>query len=80
MDFKTAKCPARNGDLQVPADKDIVKCTYCGVVVVVRQVIQLAAGGNVQIGLPWPKPQLQNDITEFKENAQPLPGSRAIFV
>jgi DNA-directed RNA polymerase subunit RPC12/RpoP len=47
MDFKPAKCPSCSGDLQVPANRDVVKCMYCGTDIVVREAIQ-AAGGNVQ--------------------------------
>ena len=30
MAFKAAKCPECNGDLQIPDDKDYVKCMFCG--------------------------------------------------
>lgn len=45
MSFKAAKCPNCAGDLQVPDDRDNVKCMYCGSDIVVREVIQAAVGG-----------------------------------
>jgi tetratricopeptide (TPR) repeat protein len=44
MTFVAATCPACAGALQVPDDRDIVKCMYCGVDVVTRQAIQLISG------------------------------------
>jgi hypothetical protein len=44
MTFKAAKCPDCGGALQVPDDRAMVKCMYCGVDVIVREAIQLAAG------------------------------------
>ena len=44
MTFVAATCPACAGALQVPDDRDIVKCMYCGVDVVVRQAIKLISG------------------------------------
>jgi tetratricopeptide (TPR) repeat protein len=44
MNFVAAKCPQCAGSLQVPDDREIVKCMYCGVDVVVRQAIQLVSG------------------------------------
>lgn len=44
MSFKAAKCPSCLEALQVPDDRDSVKCMYCGVDIMVRQAIQLAAG------------------------------------
>lgn len=41
-----AKCPQCAGSLQVPDDRDTVKCMYCGVDVVVRQAIQLVSGNS----------------------------------
>ena len=46
MPFVAAKCPQCGGLLQVPSDRDSVKCMYCGVDVVVRQAIQLASGST----------------------------------
>ena len=46
MTFVAAKCPQCAGALQVPDDRDIVKCMYCGIDVIVRQAIQLAAGNT----------------------------------
>lgn len=42
--FKAAKCPSCGGDLQVPEDRTTIKCMYCGLDVVVREAISLAAG------------------------------------
>jgi DNA-directed RNA polymerase subunit RPC12/RpoP len=47
MTFKPAKCPNCAGDLQVPEDRDSVKCMYCGSDIVVREAIKLAGGINV---------------------------------
>jgi hypothetical protein len=47
MTFKPAKCPNCAGDLQVPEDRDSVKCMYCGSDIVVREAIRLAGGVNV---------------------------------
>ena len=46
MTFVAAKCPQCAGALQVPDDRDIVKCMYCGIDVVVRQAIQLVSGNT----------------------------------
>ncbi len=47
MAFQAAKCPNCNGELQVPDDRDIVKCMYCGNDIVVREAIKLVLGINV---------------------------------
>ncbi len=47
MEFKAAKCPNCNGDLQVPDDKDVVKCMYCGNDIFVREAIKLVIGVDV---------------------------------
>ena len=47
MVFKAAKCPNCSGDLQVPDNRDIVKCMYCGNDVVVREAIKLVIGVDV---------------------------------
>jgi tetratricopeptide (TPR) repeat protein len=41
MKFVAAKCPSCQGELQVPDDRDFVKCMYCGVEVKVRESILL---------------------------------------
>lgn len=46
MSFVAAICPQCSGALQVPEERDIVKCMYCGVDVVVRQAIQLVSGSS----------------------------------
>ena len=43
--FVAAKCPSCGGDLQVPDNRDQVKCMYCGGSVITRQAIQLASSG-----------------------------------
>jgi len=43
--FVAAKCPSCGGDLQVPDNRDQVKCMYCGGTVITRQAIQLASSG-----------------------------------
>jgi DNA-directed RNA polymerase subunit RPC12/RpoP len=45
--FSAAKCPSCGGDLQVPDDRDQVKCMYCGGTVITRQAVQLVSGVNV---------------------------------
>ena len=47
MKFLAAKCPACNGELQVPDDRDFVKCMYCGVDVKVREAINLKRDINI---------------------------------
>ncbi|HEY5125405.1 MAG TPA: hypothetical protein VIK14_16865 [Ignavibacteria bacterium] len=42
MPFKPAKCPSCGGDLQVPEEKDIIICMYCGTNVIVREAIKIA--------------------------------------
>lgn len=39
MKFIPAKCPSCSGDLQIPDDRDFVKCMYCGGDIKVREVI-----------------------------------------
>jgi DNA-directed RNA polymerase subunit RPC12/RpoP len=45
MPFKAAKCPNCGGDLQVPDDRDSVKCMYCGSDIIVREAIKAASAG-----------------------------------
>jgi tetratricopeptide (TPR) repeat protein len=44
MEFFSAKCPQCGGALQVPDNRDSVKCMYCGTDVLVREAINLASG------------------------------------
>lgn len=46
MPFLAAVCPQCSGALQVPDDRDVVKCMYCAVDVIVRQAIQLVPGNS----------------------------------
>ena len=46
MAFVAALCPQCAGALQVPDDRDVVRCMYCAVEVVVRQAIQLVPGNS----------------------------------
>jgi len=48
MTFKPAKCPNCAGDLQVPDDRDSVKCMYCGSDIVVREAVKLAGGPSIE--------------------------------
>lgn len=41
MKFVPAKCPTCQGELQIPDDREFVKCMYCGVEIKVRDVIYL---------------------------------------
>jgi tetratricopeptide (TPR) repeat protein len=45
--FVAAKCPSCQGELQVPDDKDFVKCMYCGVEVKIREAIKITLDGNI---------------------------------
>lgn len=47
MSFIPAKCPSCGGDLQVPNDRDSVKCMYCGGTVIVREAAAAASGVQV---------------------------------
>jgi len=47
MAFKAAICPSCGGNLQVPDDRDSVKCMYCGTDIIVRQAIQAGSGVNI---------------------------------
>ncbi|MEI6155576.1 MAG: hypothetical protein WCQ90_15995, partial [Deltaproteobacteria bacterium] len=40
--FKAAKCPSCDGDIQVPDDRNTVKCMYCGNDIVIREAIKSA--------------------------------------
>lgn len=48
MAFKAAVCPSCGGQLQVPDDRDTVKCMYCGTDIIVRQAIQAGSGVNIK--------------------------------
>jgi tetratricopeptide (TPR) repeat protein len=47
MKFVPAKCPSCNGDLQIPDDREFVKCMYCGVDIKVREVLNLRYDVNI---------------------------------
>lgn len=48
MTFKAAKCPNCAGELQVPEERDSVKCMYCGSDIIVREAINLVGGMNIE--------------------------------
>lgn len=48
MTFKAAVCPSCGGELQVPDNRDTVKCMYCGTDIIVREAIQAVNGVNIQ--------------------------------
>ena len=48
MAFKAAICPSCGGQLQVPDDRDSVKCMYCGTDIIVREAIQAGSGINIK--------------------------------
>lgn len=49
MAFKAAKCPNCAGELQVPDERNTVKCMYCGSDIIVREAIKAAvAGVNIE--------------------------------
>jgi len=47
LKFIAVKCPSCNGELQVPDDRDFVKCMYCGVDVKVREATKLKLDVNI---------------------------------
>jgi hypothetical protein len=47
MKFVAAKCPSCQGELQIPDDKDFVKCMYCGVEVKVRDAMKISLDVHV---------------------------------
>jgi len=46
--FVAAKCPNCGGELQVPTNRDSVKCMYCSGDVILRHANAAAPGGNVK--------------------------------
>lgn len=48
MKFIPAKCPNCQGDLQIPDDRDFVKCMYCGGEIKVREVINVKHNINIK--------------------------------
>jgi len=48
MAFKPANCPKCGGSLQIPDDKDIVNCMYCGESIVVREVLKVQTQANLE--------------------------------
>ena len=47
MEFRSAKCPSCGGELQVPIEKDVVKCMYCGNDINVGKAITETSAANV---------------------------------
>lgn len=47
MAFKPVNCPACGGQLQIPDDRETVKCMYCGGDIVVREVLRIQVHANV---------------------------------
>ncbi|MGC9366830.1 MAG: hypothetical protein ACP5FK_07295 [bacterium] len=37
--FRPVKCPSCGGELQLPEDKDVVSCMYCGTKIIVKDVL-----------------------------------------
>lgn len=74
MAFKAAKCPSCAGDLQLPDDKDKVKCMYCGSDIIVRDAIQAFAGVNIQNILELAKvaQDCGNDVNAYNYYVQAL--------
>jgi DNA-directed RNA polymerase subunit RPC12/RpoP len=66
MTFKAAKCPNCGGALQLPDDRTKVKCMYCGVDVIVREAVQLAAG-RVKASTPAQPVQSMEEIAHAAE-------------
>ncbi len=49
MNFVAAKCPSCQGQLQIPDDRDFVKCMYCSCDIKVREVIHINSDYSNQI-------------------------------
>jgi tetratricopeptide (TPR) repeat protein len=47
MKFIPAKCPECGGDLQIPDDRDFVKCMYCGVDIQVRDILKISIDAHI---------------------------------
>jgi uncharacterized protein (TIGR02145 family) len=47
MKFVPAKCPSCNGDLQIPDDREFVKCMYCSTDIKVREVLNVRYDVNI---------------------------------
>lgn len=69
--FVAAKCPSCGGELQVPQDRNSVRCMYCSGEVVVRQAVAAAHGnpGNwMKLGLAAAEAgNYQEAITNFNK-------------
>lgn len=48
MTFKDARCPNCGGELQLPDNKQKVKCMYCGSDILVQEAVSAAAGPKVE--------------------------------
>lgn len=48
MAFKAAVCPSCAGELQVPDNRDLVKCMYCGSDIIVREVLRTGSTVNIE--------------------------------
>jgi len=49
MEFKPARCPKCDGELQLPLEKEKVNCMYCGVEIEIKNVINKSNIHNNQI-------------------------------
>ncbi len=47
MKFAPAKCPSCNRDLQIPDDREFVKCMYCSADINVREVLNVRYDVNI---------------------------------
>jgi len=47
MKFVPAKCPSCSGDLQIPDDREFVKCMYCSSDIKVREVLNVRYDVNI---------------------------------
>ena len=48
MGFQAAKCPECGADIQVPSDRNTVKCMYCGKDIIVRQAVAAIGGPPIE--------------------------------
>src|ERR1051325_9205848 len=76
MTFKAAQCPSCGGALQVPEDRTSVKCMFCGVDIIVREAIRLAAGRVKEFTSVEP---VMSSILVSKA-VNPTPKGQSVFV
>ena len=48
MAFHSTQCPSCNKNIQAPDDVDISRCMYCGQTIVIKDVVQITVGPNIE--------------------------------